>query len=189
MFRERIMPGSFQRAITEDDVRSAFNHNWNLILGRNTAGTLEMREDGTGLWYGVNMPDTQYAHDLLDSVKRGDVSQCSFTFRIGAELWEEFDDETLPRASITEVNPLYEVGPVVFPQYESTDVVAAALGTEEQAARRLRLAREGGALVTPPDPAGVEAVDQRMRERAATLARRYNPDDRPFIRAALQEKP
>ena len=32
---ERIMPGAFDRAIREDDVRSFFNHDENIILGRN----------------------------------------------------------------------------------------------------------------------------------------------------------
>jgi hypothetical protein len=44
-FTERIKPGCFSRAIKEDDVRALFNHDSNLVLGRNTAKTLRLSED------------------------------------------------------------------------------------------------------------------------------------------------
>ena len=181
MFRERIMPGAFSRAIVEDDVRSCFNHEFSQLLGRNRAGTLELAEDGTGLWFGVDLPDTQVAHDLAESVARGDVTQCSFMFGIGKEEMETFDDD-LTRFSITEVRPLYEAGPVTFAQYPETDVSLASA--------RLRLARalehEAGGRRLPDGEGGARARGS-LRARAATLAGRYNPEDRPFIRAAFSQ--
>ena len=181
LFRERMMPGAFTRAIGEDDVRSCFNHDFSQLLGRNRAGTLELAEDQTGLWFGVDMPDTQVAHDLGESVARGDVDQCSIMFGIGAETMENFDDE-LTRFSITEVRPLYEAGPVTFAQYPETDVGLASA--------QLRLARAleheaGGRRL--PDGEGAARARGSLRARAATLAGRYNQDDRPFIRAAFSQ--
>src|SRR5689334_3189025 len=72
-FRERILPGAFTRALKEDDVRSLFNHDANLILGRTKAGTLLLEEDPTGLLTQTFPPDTSYARDLAVSMERGDV--------------------------------------------------------------------------------------------------------------------
>ena len=47
-FTEEIMPGAFKDAIKEDDVRALFNHDSNYVMGRNTAGTLELKEDDNG---------------------------------------------------------------------------------------------------------------------------------------------
>ena len=71
---ERIMPGAFDRAIREDDCRSFFNHDPNLILGRSTAGTLLLSIDNVGLKYEVEPPDSEPARHVLESVRRGDVS-------------------------------------------------------------------------------------------------------------------
>ena len=40
-FKERIKPGAFKESIENDDIIAAFNHDNNMILGRNVSGTLE----------------------------------------------------------------------------------------------------------------------------------------------------
>src|SRR4030095_6031440 len=81
LFRERIAPGAFRKTIREADVRALFNHNPDYVLGRNRAGTLDMREDKHGLAVDIEPPDSQWARDLMVSMKRGDISQMSFGFR------------------------------------------------------------------------------------------------------------
>lgn len=119
-FREQIAPGAFTRAIKEDDVRALFNHDSNLILGRNGAGTLRLSEDKTGLAIEIDPPDTQAGRDLLISLERGDVTQMSFGFRTLVQEWDESDGNNVIR-TLKEVR-LFDVSPVVFPAYPQTDV-------------------------------------------------------------------
>lgn len=120
---ERISPGAFDRALAEDDVRSLFNHDENIVLGRNTAGTLSLSVDAVGLLYDVTAPDTQLVRDqVLAPIERGDVNGSSFMFVPRRSVWiEEVNDagETLYIRDITDVE-LWEVGPVVFPAYAGT---------------------------------------------------------------------
>lgn len=127
-FREVVLPGAFSAAITRDDVRAAFNHEPNLVLGRTAAGTLRLHEDDRGLVYEIDPPDTSYARDLLISVARGDVSQSSFMFEVTGETWDypEASSGQLPLRKINGVK-LFDVAPVTYPAYEGTSVSARAL--------------------------------------------------------------
>src|SRR5437762_78098 len=68
-----------------------FNHDTNLILGRNRDGTLRLIEDGRGLKIEIDPPDTQSARDLMVSIARGDITQMSFGFAVkpDGQLWEK----------------------------------------------------------------------------------------------------
>lgn len=121
-FREQIAPGAFE-GVLEDDVRALFNHDPNHILGRSTAGTLRISQDDTGLFYEVDLPDTQAARDLMVSIERGDVSQSSFAFRIApnGDTWDENEDGIIVR-TITKMGRLYDVSPVTYPAYPDATV-------------------------------------------------------------------
>ncbi|MEO1063737.1 MAG: HK97 family phage prohead protease [Actinomycetota bacterium] len=118
---ERIMPGAFDRALREDDVRSFFNHDANLLLGRNRSGSLRLEVDDVGLRYEIDPPDTQTGRDLVVSLERGDVDGSSFMFVPDELVWRELeiDGRTLEVRELVSVQ-LWEVGPVVFPAYESS---------------------------------------------------------------------
>lgn len=58
--REVIRAGAFTRALEEkQDVRALFNHNPDHVLGRTTAGTVQLSEDDKGLKTIIEPPDTQ----------------------------------------------------------------------------------------------------------------------------------
>lgn len=119
-FRERIMPGAFSDVLLTDDVRALFNHDPNFVLGRNKSGTLALAEDEAGLAYRITPPDSQTIRDLvLEPMKRGDITGSSFSFIVGDETMEKVNGE--PIRTIHKIAALYDVGPVTFPAYPSSD--------------------------------------------------------------------
>ena len=119
-FSEKIAKGAFQKSIKHDDVRCLFNHDQNLVLGRVKSKTLTLQEDDKGLRYKVEPPETQWAKDLLVSIKRGDVSQNSFGFEIVKETWERRSNGMNVR--VLEEVKLFDVSPVTFPAYSETSL-------------------------------------------------------------------
>lgn len=113
--REKIAPGAFKEAIGKSDVRALWNHDPNYVLGRTKNGTLQIREDEQGLFYEVTPPDAQWARDLVESIKRGDVDQSSFAFTVEAQEWDERSDPIT--RTIVKVRELFDVSPVTYPAY------------------------------------------------------------------------
>ena len=119
---ESVDPDAFDGALN-DDIRCLIDHDTRLVLGRNRAGTLDLRVDEHGLWGSVIInPDDQDAMNLYARVKRGDVSQCSFGFDILDETADYHEDGTA-HWTIKRVR-LYEVSVCTFPAYADTEVTA-----------------------------------------------------------------
>jgi uncharacterized protein len=132
-FIEKIAKGAFSESINSDtDVRALFNHDSNFVLGRQSNGTLTLREDDEGLFFEVSPPDTGWADDLVKSIKRGDISQMSFGFMIESQTWE--DGEDLDIRTLNKVS-LIEVSPVTFPAYPDTSASVRSM-QEWRAARK-----------------------------------------------------
>jgi HK97 family phage prohead protease len=114
---EIIKPGAFTRTLKENpDILLLRDHNWTQILGRTGAKTLELGEDGKGLWYRAEIPDLSYARDLIVSIKRGDIrgGSCGFNTadegdkitRVDDKIVRELLDVDLYECTITG-NPAY----------------------------------------------------------------------------------
>ena len=123
-FRERIKPGAFKKTIQESDIRGLWNHDPMFVIGRNKADTLELREDEKGLFYSAKPPDTQWAKGLVESIRRRDITNASFSFRAIKDTWGTEDGDT-----VREVHEarLFDVGPATFPAYESADTHVRSL--------------------------------------------------------------
>lgn len=119
-FREMVMPGAFTDSLKEDDIRALWNHDTTMVLGRNRAQTLKLWEDERGLAIEITPPDTQTARDLMETIRRGDVTQMSFGFQVKRATWIEEDGEDDLRQ--LDSIKLWEVSPVTFPFYKDTDV-------------------------------------------------------------------
>ena len=138
-----LWPGYFEQVAPEalnntlgNDIRALINHDSTLVLGRNKAGTLELKSDGHGLWGSVKInPNDSDAMNLYERVRRQDVSQCSFGFNIVNEE-DEFRDDGTIHTILKEID-LWETSIVTFPAYEETGVQARKKDFEQQRERQL----------------------------------------------------
>ena len=125
-FREVIRPGAFDKTLNEADVRALFNHDPNIILGRNKAGTVKLSVDQRGLKYRINVdPTSVQAMDTHRAIKRGDINQSSFGFRAIKDRWTEDEGKPILR-ELLEVE-LFDVSPVAYPAYTATSVDARSI--------------------------------------------------------------
>ena len=125
-FVEQIRSGAFTNAIKVSDVRGLVNHDANMLLGRSSAGTLRLSENDIGLQFDLDLPDTQPGRDIAESVRRKDITGCSFAFTTKIDEWTYVDDGP-DRREIVEVEELFDVGPVTYPAYPDTTVAARSL--------------------------------------------------------------
>lgn len=134
---EEIAPQALDDTLS-NDIRALINHNTTLVLGRNKAGTLELKTDSRGLWGSIKInPNDTDAVNLYERVKRGDVDQCSFGFNVTSEETDWRDDGTV-KWTITGVD-LHEVSVCTFPAYEDTGVAARSKEVEQHKEKQLEV--------------------------------------------------
>jgi HK97 family phage prohead protease len=132
---EEIAPEAFDETLS-NDIRALVNHDTTLVLGRNKAGTLELKTDNYGLWGRVKInPNDTDAMNIYERVKRGDVDQCSFGFNVIEEETEWRDDGTV-KWRLKKID-LHEVSICTFPAYEDTGVQARKAEVEQHRQRLL----------------------------------------------------
>lgn len=129
-FYEKILKG----AITEDtikrsDVICKLNHDDQKVLGRSKygEGSLILEVDDKGLKYTFEAPRTQYGDELLEYLRRGDITGSSFAFTIEEDEFSyqwPFDKDADPVLcrEVIKVDKLFDVSPVFTPAYEKTSV-------------------------------------------------------------------
>lgn len=157
-FREVVKPAAFARGLLGDaDVIAVVNHNPERLLARTGSGTLELREDDRGLAFSFTPPNTSEGRDLVELIRRGDLSGASFAFRVapGGEEWSHPPTPgELPLRTLTDV-VLVDVAVVTSPAYPDASVAMRSLAKAGAAARR-------------------EVLEARLAERLAKLSN-YEP--------------
>lgn len=122
-FREKIARGAFD-GCDLSDVIMCFNHNTDSILARTTSGTLRLEVDDVGLRFAFEAPNTTSGSDMLELVRRGDVSKCSFRFGVEQDGWQYADEQNglaMDERTILRFSRVVDVSLVVFPAYPETE--------------------------------------------------------------------
>lgn len=83
---ERILPSAFDASLRraeqgEQDVLMNANHLESMLLGSYTMGNLDLHRDSSGLHFRVKVPShSSYGMAVVDAVREGTLSGCSFSF-------------------------------------------------------------------------------------------------------------
>lgn len=127
-FVEEFAEGAFDESLQERNQKALWNHKSEYPLGSVQSGTLRFNSDDTGLNYDIDLPNNSWGDDALESIKRGDVDGSSFGFKVTNDKWSEteIDGKTILKRTVLEAE-LYEVSPVTFPAYNSSDVKLRSL--------------------------------------------------------------
>jgi HK97 family phage prohead protease len=180
-FIERIMPGAFDKTLkSRNNVKMYLNHDSTLVLGSTRAKTLRLSVDGKGLLADADLPNTSYARDLAELMKRGDVDSMSFGFSVprNGDSWSEDG----MRRELREVR-LHEVSVVTgFPAYKATsaslrsiDALAEVTGLDADKLAEALTVLENGKTLSLDHAAMLEETINKLRaqpepDAAATLA-------------------
>ena len=132
-FVEVVKRGAItDETIKTSDVFALLNHNENTVLARSNhgVGSLTLRVDNDGVYYEFEAPNTANGEELLEHIKRGEISQSSFAFTVsnedGAESWMKRSDGVIVR-QINKISRLYDISPVYQPAYTETTCSRRAL--------------------------------------------------------------
>lgn len=147
---EEIDQHALDGVLADSDVKCWMNHDSSRgalarCRGENipqspVGNSLELEIDATGLRYAFDAPNTDLGNELLEGLRRGDISQSSFAFTVKEDKWERLEDGMVKR-TILKFDRLYDVSPVYDPAYMDTSVEIDrrgydALIADEAAARQ-----------------------------------------------------
>jgi len=160
---EEIAPTAFGPAgplnmDTHTRVLARAEHESELLLGTTNAGTLRCTVDEIGLFYEVDLPDTNAGRDVAVLAERGDYAFSSFAFYTlpDGRTWRE--DENGLLVSVVTAARLVDVAPVADPAYwASSATVSRSIDLEEVRAS------------LHPEPAPPGAFETAAAERAAVI--------------------
>jgi len=123
-FNEMIQPEALDGILERSDILCLLNHNEDRgVLARSKygVGSLKLEVDAEGLKYRFIAPQTALGDELLEGLKRGDISTSSFAFTIDSDVWEKRSNNTYLR-KITKFKELFDVSPVYKEAYPDTTV-------------------------------------------------------------------
>lgn len=136
-FYETIARGAVtDEIIKNSDVFARMDHRDDVVLARSRYGegslTLELREDG--LFYSFECPNTIWGDELLEHIRRGEISTSSFAFTLPdnkeCQRWYKDDNGRLCR-TIYQIDRLWDVSPVFEPAYLTTSCSARSKEAED----------------------------------------------------------
>ena len=121
-FYEIVKENALDSALERNkDVLALYGHDYANVLGRQSAGTLNLEKDERGVKFTLDLPNTQLGRDVFTLVERGDLKGNSFGFTVEKDSWEKVGDKVV--RTIEEVRDLIEISIVSMPAYEATELV------------------------------------------------------------------
>ncbi len=124
-FTEVIMPEALNDEILKrSDILCLLDHNISRgVLARSKygEGSLTLIVDEKGLKYEFDAPNTALGDELLEGIRRGDIANSSFSFRVAKDEWQQTTEGGYLRI-IHEFDSLFDVSPVYQPAYNETSV-------------------------------------------------------------------
>jgi HK97 family phage prohead protease len=116
-FTEVIARGATAKSAQEADVRLLANHE-GLPLARSRSGSMQLESDDIGLRVRATLdPANPAAAEVISGMKRGDIDQMSFAFKVVRDAWSADYSERI----ISEVK-LFDVSVVTYPANAATVV-------------------------------------------------------------------
>lgn len=124
-FYETIKRGAITQELVDNcDVFARFDHDQNRVLARSNhgVGSLKLTVDERGLKYEFDAPNTALGDELLEYIKRGDISKSSFCFSLdpndACDKWEKRGNDYY--RTINKISSIYDIAMVWTPAYLDT---------------------------------------------------------------------
>lgn len=143
-FLEQVAPGAFRKSLKKKMPVLQYDHGRDARTGSVPIGSIEdVHEDDTGLYVLARLYDNPVIEPIRQAIEGGSISGMSFRFEVIRDEWRDRDGKTIKpdelsallweagdrgplQRTIREVT-LHELGPVVFPAYDSTSVGVRSL--------------------------------------------------------------
>ena len=117
-----------QELIDSSNIVFLYNHDYNQVIARANKGkgtlNIDLRDDG--VYFDLEVPNTTMGNDLLENIRLGNITQCSFGFSYaneeGAYKDEKIDDVWY--RNVYKIGELYDLSAVTYPAYDDTYVNA-----------------------------------------------------------------
>lgn len=120
-YTEVIKRGALDKCDMTDS-RLLYNHDLSRVPLARTPKTMEFTVTEHGLQFRATLPDTSEARSVYESIKRQDITGCSFGFTVPND-GSSYDPKTNTR-TISKIDKLYEISVTPYPAYPSTSVEA-----------------------------------------------------------------
>jgi len=121
-FTEVVKENALDKALERNtDVLALYGHDYQNVLGRQSADTLQLEKDERGIKFTLDLPNTQLGRDVYTLVERGDLKGNSFGFTVEKDSWDKKGDKVI--RTIEQVRDLFEISIVSLPAYEATELV------------------------------------------------------------------
>ena len=135
-FTETIAPGAFKASLA-GDILALVDHDASKLLARTKSRTLRLAENGRGLLFSLDVPQTTFGADVLALAERGDLGGMSFGFNIpaGGDRWDG-NKRTLTNIDLREISVVS-----AWPAYPNTSVFTRSKAGANRAGFRLALAQ------------------------------------------------